>query len=182
MDPVPKLDLVLLTDVLLAVDEDRRSTSNSVLDSLTLVRLDLPPKSGVLAILVPPVHVLHAGLAGGGDEVRVGEPRRAGIERIVHLPESSLSRGGEGSHGRRQRVVVSPDREVLEAKPHLLAHVIGDLVIWMLPNNLPHIGIVVDVKRSNPLIVHNIGLGPVLEDMLFEYPITGHYRYYGSLR
>jgi uncharacterized protein YijF (DUF1287 family) len=27
--------------------------------------------------------------------------------------------------------------------------------------------------------VHNIGRGPQLEDMLFSYPITGHYRYYG---
>jgi hypothetical protein len=32
-----------------------------------------------------------------------------------------------------------------------------------------------DGKR--PLIVHNIGAGPVLEDMLFNYKITGHYRY-----
>jgi uncharacterized protein YijF (DUF1287 family) len=28
--------------------------------------------------------------------------------------------------------------------------------------------------------VHNIGRGPQLEDMLLSYPITGHYRYYGS--
>jgi uncharacterized protein YijF (DUF1287 family) len=28
--------------------------------------------------------------------------------------------------------------------------------------------------------VHNIGRGPEVEDMLFSYPITGHYRYYGS--
>lgn len=56
----------------------------------------------------------------------------------------------------------------------------GDLVTWMIPGNLPHIGIVSDVTRpgsSVPLIVHNIGAGPVLEDMLFDYEITGHYRY-----
>jgi len=56
----------------------------------------------------------------------------------------------------------------------------GDLVTWMLPGNLPHIGIVTDRQASetgNPLIVHNIGRGPVLEDMLFDYQITGHYRY-----
>ena len=56
----------------------------------------------------------------------------------------------------------------------------GDLVTWMLPGNLPHIGIVVN-KRSDdgqrPLIVHNIGAGPVLADMLFDYNITGHYRF-----
>lgn len=56
----------------------------------------------------------------------------------------------------------------------------GDLVTWMLPGNLPHIGIVTDrinPESGNPLIVHNIGAGPKLEDMLFSYPITGHYRY-----
>jgi len=56
----------------------------------------------------------------------------------------------------------------------------GNLVIWMLPGNLPHIGIVSDRHSSDgrrPLIVHNIGSGPELGDMLFDYKITGHYRY-----
>lgn len=56
----------------------------------------------------------------------------------------------------------------------------GDLVTWMLPGNLPHIGIVTSrltSDASRPLVVHNIGLGPKLEDMLFAYPITGHYRH-----
>ena len=59
----------------------------------------------------------------------------------------------------------------------------GDIVTWMLPGNLPHIGIVVD-RRSfdgeRHLVVHNIGNGPELEDVLFEFPITGHYRYAGA--
>ena len=56
----------------------------------------------------------------------------------------------------------------------------GDIVTWMLPRNLPHIGIVTDQissSSSNPLIAHNIGAGPKLDDMLFDYTITGHYRY-----
>lgn len=56
----------------------------------------------------------------------------------------------------------------------------GDLVTWMVNRTLPHIGIVTDRRsadRRRPLIVHNIGQGPRLEDMLFDYPITGHYRY-----
>ncbi len=56
----------------------------------------------------------------------------------------------------------------------------GDLVTWMLPGNLPHIGIVTDQRSSDglrPLIAHNIGAGPKLEDMLFGYAISGHYRY-----
>jgi uncharacterized protein len=50
----------------------------------------------------------------------------------------------------------------------------------MLPGNLPHIGIFTDQICPNtgrPLIVHNIGRGPILEEMLFSYPITAHYRY-----
>jgi len=63
-------------------------------------------------------------------------------------------------------------------------YVVGDIVSWMLPSNLPHIGIVIDSRSENnskPLIVHNIGAGVVVEDMLFDYQITGHYRYYGAL-
>jgi len=59
----------------------------------------------------------------------------------------------------------------------------GELVTWMLPGNLPHIGIVTDRRSADgirPLVVHNIGSGPELEDRLFEFPITGHYRYDGS--
>lgn len=55
----------------------------------------------------------------------------------------------------------------------------GDLVTWMVPNNRPHIGIVVDRKSQQdiPMVVHNIGWGPELDNMLFDFPITGHYRY-----
>lgn len=59
----------------------------------------------------------------------------------------------------------------------------GDLVTWTLPGNLPHIGLVTNQRSSHTqrwLIVHNIGRGPELEDMLFAYPISGHYRYRGN--
>lgn len=56
----------------------------------------------------------------------------------------------------------------------------GDLVTWRLPGNLPHIGIVSDRRdpaTGTPLIIHNIGAGPVEDDILHAYPVTGHYRY-----
>lgn len=56
----------------------------------------------------------------------------------------------------------------------------GDLVTWVLPGNLPHIGIVVSDKSEDgkrPMIVHNVGLGTVKQDFLYAYPITGHYRF-----
>lgn len=58
----------------------------------------------------------------------------------------------------------------------------GDLVTWMLPGNLPHIGLVTDTRSADGkrlLIVHNIGNGPEVEDVLFRFPITGHFRYRG---
>ena len=57
----------------------------------------------------------------------------------------------------------------------------GDLVTWRLPGNLPHIGIVSDRRvadGSRPRILHNIGAGPVEDDILFTYPIAGHYRFF----
>lgn len=56
----------------------------------------------------------------------------------------------------------------------------GDVVTWNLPQGLTHIGIVSDkVSRAGtPLIIHNIGRGAREEDMLFDYPITGVYRWH----
>ena len=58
----------------------------------------------------------------------------------------------------------------------------GDLVTWDLGGNVPHIGIVVDQKSrwsGRYMLVHNIGAGPKMEDVLFNWKITGHYRYFG---
>ena len=58
----------------------------------------------------------------------------------------------------------------------------GDLVTWDLGGNVPHIGMVIDRKSTQSghrLIIHNIGAGPKMEDALFNWRITGHYRYPG---
>ena len=60
----------------------------------------------------------------------------------------------------------------------------GDLVAWNLGGGVTHIGIVVDQKSADSkryLIVHNIGRGPQMEDVLFSWKIIGHYRYAGKL-
>jgi uncharacterized protein YijF (DUF1287 family) len=58
----------------------------------------------------------------------------------------------------------------------------GDLVTCTVPPNLPHIMIVSDVPSdADPArwkILHNIGSGAKLEDRLFEFEITGLYRYW----
>ncbi len=59
-------------------------------------------------------------------------------------------------------------------------YVPGDLVTWILPRNLTHIGVVVNRKSADGkrfLVVHNIGAGQVLEDCLFRYQIIGHYSF-----
>jgi len=58
----------------------------------------------------------------------------------------------------------------------------GDLVTWQISPKMPHIGVVLEmVSEEDPrrhLIAHNIGNGPVIDDMLFDFKITGHYRYH----
>jgi uncharacterized protein YijF (DUF1287 family) len=61
----------------------------------------------------------------------------------------------------------------------------GDLVTWDLGGGVDHIGIVVDrrtVLGNRYEVVHNIGQGPQMEDVLFNWRITGHYRYFGPNR
>ena len=56
----------------------------------------------------------------------------------------------------------------------------GDVVSMMLPGHLPHVALVTHHRTgggSRPLCVHNIGAGARLEDVLFSYPLTGHYRF-----
>jgi hypothetical protein len=58
----------------------------------------------------------------------------------------------------------------------------GNIVTWDLGGGAPHIGIVVEQKSAASgrfMIVHNIGQGPKMEDVLFNWKITGHYRYFG---
>jgi uncharacterized protein YijF (DUF1287 family) len=55
----------------------------------------------------------------------------------------------------------------------------GDIVTWRLSSGVPHIGIVSDVRRGERyLMVHNIGGGAQIEDVLFAYEVTGHYRWF----
>lgn len=61
----------------------------------------------------------------------------------------------------------------------------GDIVCWDLGGGVKHIGIVVNKKSKDKqryLIVHNIGAGQVLEDILFDFKIIGHYRFNGRTK
>lgn len=57
----------------------------------------------------------------------------------------------------------------------------GDIVAWELTNGIDHIGIVTNILSDSEdryLIVHNIGAGTRIEDVMFAWTIKGHYRYF----
>ena len=141
---------------------------------------DVPPDVGVCTDVV-----IRAYRAVGIDlQQRVHEdmrtafaayPRTWGLTRpdpnIDHRRVPNLQ-----TYFRRRGTARPPSAAAADYQP-------GDLVTWMLPGNLPHIGLVSDHRVPDgrrPLIIHNIGRGPEIEDMLFAHPITGHYRYRGE--
>ena len=57
----------------------------------------------------------------------------------------------------------------------------GDVITWDLGTGQDHVGMVANVwykPSQRYLIVHNIGAGTRMEDVLFAWKITGHYRYF----
>jgi uncharacterized protein YijF (DUF1287 family) len=76
----------------------------------------------------------------------------------------------------RQGASLPVTQEAQDYKP-------GDVVTWDLGGGMTHIGVVVgvpsDADANRLRIVHNIGAGPKMEDVLFAWKITGHYRYTG---
>ena len=59
----------------------------------------------------------------------------------------------------------------------------GDIVVWEFSSGRKHIGMAIDELSSNkqaPLIVHNVGTGPKINDALFRWKIIGHYKYFGK--
>jgi hypothetical protein len=72
----------------------------------------------------------------------------------------------------RKSLPVSSDRA--DYKP-------GDLIAWELSDGIEHIGILTNLS-SEPdqhyLIVHNVGAGTRVEDVLLAWKIIGHYRYF----
>jgi len=80
------------------------------------------------------------------------------------------------------QVFFSRKGESLPITPNGADYQPGELVTWDLGGSVPHIGIVVNKKSrasGRYLVEHNIGAGPKVEDVLFSWKITGHYRYFG---
>ena len=99
-------------------------------------------------------------------------PKKWGLRRtdrnIDHRRVPNLMRFFE-----RKNASLKITKDVANFKP-------GDVISWDLDDGRPHIGIVVNRKTScgaRYLMLHNVGEGQVLDDCLFRYKITGHYRY-----
>ena len=57
----------------------------------------------------------------------------------------------------------------------------GDIIAWELTSGVDHIGIVTNMLSGfagRHLIVHNIGAGTRVEDVMFTWTIKGHYRFF----
>lgn len=137
---------------------------------------DLPPDRGVCTdVLVRAYRRLGVDL-----QVRVHEDRKGAPEAYPDLrsggaPDPNIDH-------RRVRVLRVFFRRHGLSLPQSSRpgdYLPGDLVTWRLPSGADHIGIVSDRKSAEgvPLILHNIGAGAREEDLLFAFPITGHFRY-----
>ncbi len=106
------------------------------------------------------------------EEVQRARPSR-GDPNIDHRRTENMRRFFE-RHGTSLPITEFPE----DYKP-------GDVVTYYRPFSrisTSHIAIVTDVlgPSGRPMIVHNRGYGPQLEDALFVDRVTGHYRYMGQ--
>ncbi|MEK7448010.1 MAG: DUF1287 domain-containing protein [Planctomycetota bacterium] len=70
--------------------------------------------------------------------------------------------------------------ETLSISNQAAGYLAGNIVTWDLGKGVTHIGLLTDQKSDDAKrfkVVHNIGSGPKLEDVLFSWEITGHFRY-----
>jgi len=137
---------------------------------------DVPQDRGVCTdVVIRALRAEHIDL-----QQRVHEDMRAHFERYpkrwgLRAPDANID------HRRVPNLQVWFDRQgwALPVTDRKDDYRPGDIVTWTLPGNLDHIGIVSDRRTTftrTPLILHNIGRGSREDDILFAYPITGHYR------
>lgn len=128
------------------------------------------------------------------DEV-IRSYRAVGVDLQKEVHEDMLQDFDAYPHGRQRRpdknidhrrvpnlmVFFSRKGEKLATTTRAQDYSPGDLVAWDLGGGITHIGIVVDSQGPNRhyMVVHNIGRGPQMGDVLFEWKVIGHYRYYG---
>lgn len=120
-------------------------------------------------------------------DVVVRAYRALGLDLQALVHRSRSGRGDRSIDHRRTEVLrrfFATQGESLPVSPFAEEYRPGDIVTYYRPQNRgsrSHIAVVSSViaPSGRPMIVHNRGWGPQLEDALFVDRITGHYRYRG---
>ena len=113
--------------------------------------------------------------------------RALGIDLQALVHQTRSGRGDRNIDHRRTEVLrrfFATHGESLPVSPFAEDYRPGDIVTYHRPQNRgsrSHIAVVSSeiAPSGRPMIVHNRGWGPQLEDALFVDRITGHYRYRG---
>jgi uncharacterized protein len=120
--------------------------------------------------------------------IRIYRAVNIDLQKLVHedivaywsaYPSARLDTNIDHRRVPNLRVFFSHRGQSLAASQNVADYVPGDIVTWSLPGGYDHIGMIVDKKSwlGRPLVEHNIGEGPKIEDVLFNWKITGHFRY-----
>jgi uncharacterized protein YijF (DUF1287 family) len=126
-------------------------------------------------------------LFGVCTDVIVRAYRAIGLDLQALVHEARAGRGDPSIDHRRTEILrrfFSAHGESLPVTSFAEDYRPGDIVTYHRPQNRgmrAHIAMVSSVMAPSgrPMIVHNRGWGPQLEDALFVDQITGHYRYRG---
>lgn len=139
---------------------------------------DVPSKTGVCSDVV-----IRAYRKLGIDlQKEVHEDMKANFSLYPNLKKWGLKTTDKNIDHRRVlnlEVFFARKGETLPITQNPSDYKTGDLVTWMIGDKLPHIGIVTHIKseNGNPMIVHNVGSGEVLEDCLLNWKIVGHFKF-----
>lgn len=139
---------------------------------------DVPPKTGVCSDVV-----IRAYRKLGIDlQKEVHEDLKANFFQYPNLKKWGLKKPDTNIDHRRVpnlEVFFTRKGQKLAVTQNAKDYKTGEIVSWMINGKLPHIGIITNKKspEGNPMIVHNVGGGQVLEDCLFNYEIVGHFKY-----
>lgn len=129
-------------------------------------------------------------LYGVCTDVVVRAYRAVGIDLQVLVQASRLGAGDPNIDHRRTETLrrfLARFGESLPTTPFGEDYQPGDIVTYWRPQNSgskSHIAVVAATlgPSGNPMIIHNRGWGPQMEDGLFVDRLTGHYRYDGTNR
>lgn len=128
-------------------------------------------------------------LFGACTDVVIRAYRSLGVDLQALVQGAGVGSGDPSIDHRRTETLrrfFSRHAEVLPVSEFPESYQPGDIVTYHRPFSRvsrSHIAIVTDVlgPSGRPMILHNRGWGPQLEDALFVDRITGHYRYAGPV-